>query len=260
MDIKRIIWTGFPVGIVNSVVNTMESLNHTVLASLDSLAQCHHLKHELCLLFICMPHANRTSSNIIEKVRTQYPLHPTVIFTQDLNASFLAWALHHRIFYVTSIPITREYIDHFLSSTLSTLKNDGFFSFVFPYKNEPVNVSLKTPKKTGRTVMMLQYINSHYDQRITLEGAAQICGVSSSHFSRLFKKENGLCFQDYLTQKRIEQAKHRLLLPNADITTVALSVGFHDHSYFTRVFRRSTGLTPTDYISLHQQESTMYSM
>lgn len=71
--------------------------------------------------------------------------------------------------------------------------------------------------------------------------------MSESEFSRVFKKEHGNTFCDYLLKFRIGKACDSLADPSVQVKTVAFEVGFNDLSYFARTFRRYTGVTPSTY-------------
>ncbi len=89
-----------------------------------------------------------------------------------------------------------------------------------------------------------EVINNHYKQNITLNEVANIVGVTPSYLSRVFKKETGINFIDYLNNIRIEEAK--LLLSESDMKVLEVSerVGFNSTEYFTRIFKKHTGESP----------------
>jgi len=90
----------------------------------------------------------------------------------------------------------------------------------------------------------MNYIKSHYAEKLTLEGVAATAGYSPSYFSRIFRDEIGCTFKEYLTEYRIERSKHLLLSGNESITDICSVVGFSDQSYFCKIFRKLTGTTP----------------
>ncbi|MCY1251201.1 HTH-type transcriptional activator Btr [compost metagenome] len=73
--------------------------------------------------------------------------------------------------------------------------------------------------------------------------------MSESNFSRLFKKQTGVSFVEYLTQLRMEKAKELLLRPDEKVYEIALAVGYQDSRYFSQIFRKYTGDTPSEYRS-----------
>lgn len=90
----------------------------------------------------------------------------------------------------------------------------------------------------------LAYINEQYMNELSLENAAEKVYLSTSYFSRLFKKEMGINFSDYLNKVRIEASKKYLLEVKLPLSEVAHKVGFTDQSYYTKVFRKMEGVSP----------------
>lgn len=91
------------------------------------------------------------------------------------------------------------------------------------------------------------YILTHMAEPIALETVAQQAGISPFHFCKVFKKATGLTFTEFVNKARVEEAKRRLLRPQARVTEVAYDVGFQSLSQFNRSFRRVTSQSPTEY-------------
>lgn len=93
----------------------------------------------------------------------------------------------------------------------------------------------------------LEYINDNYCTDITLQEVAAYAGLNPTYLSSLFKKEMEINFSDYITEKRITQAKFLLKNSNATIVDIAGTLGFQSQSYFSNVFKKYTGMTPKQY-------------
>ncbi len=93
----------------------------------------------------------------------------------------------------------------------------------------------------------LQYMRTHYSEKITLDQMAAMSYLSPSYFSRIFRQETGSTFSQYLSQIRIDKSRELLLHPHIRLADVALLTGFEDQSYFTKVFRKQTGVSPLKY-------------
>lgn len=91
----------------------------------------------------------------------------------------------------------------------------------------------------------VRYIEGNLTQRLTLNQVASSINLSPNYLSSLFKKELGVGFVDYITEKRVERAKE--LLENTGLKTyeVAQQAGFVDESYFSKTFKRLTGKRPS---------------
>ena len=77
--------------------------------------------------------------------------------------------------------------------------------------------------------------------------------MSADYLGKLFKKETGERFSNYLTKIRIEKAKE-LIEEEQDIKffEIAEKLGYNDAQYFSQVFKRQTGYTPTEYKKVNQ--------
>jgi two-component system, response regulator YesN len=94
----------------------------------------------------------------------------------------------------------------------------------------------------------LDYINRHFHEDITLNVVSEQVYMSPWYFSKLFKKETGETFTEFLLKCRIEKAK-KLLKGSFELKAyeVAEQVGFNDARYFGQIFKKETGLTPMEY-------------
>ena len=90
-------------------------------------------------------------------------------------------------------------------------------------------------------------METNFAESVRLSVVAGHCHMSESEFSRIFKKEQGFTFCEYLLKFRISKACELLADPSVQVKTVAFDVGFNDVSYFARTFRRYTGATPSSY-------------
>jgi two-component system, response regulator YesN len=90
---------------------------------------------------------------------------------------------------------------------------------------------------------ILSQIDESMDQDITLHTVADRLYVNSSYLSRLFKKEMGRCFSDYVLEHKMKRAKE-LLQNGLKVSDAARRTGYLDTSYFIKLFRKYWGVTP----------------
>ncbi len=81
----------------------------------------------------------------------------------------------------------------------------------------------------------------------TVAKIAAAARVTPNHFSMLFRKHTGGTFQEFLTDRRITQAKLLLRDLSLNVADVGQRVGFPDAGYFARRFRERTGMTPSQW-------------
>lgn len=94
---------------------------------------------------------------------------------------------------------------------------------------------------------LIKYINENYRGNISLSGAAQAVCMNPNYVSQLFKKETGVTFINYITQKRLDDAKELLVTTPKSLNDIAVEVGFNDYFYFIKTFKKFTGMTPGQY-------------
>jgi AraC family transcriptional regulator len=93
----------------------------------------------------------------------------------------------------------------------------------------------------------LWYIESRFEQEMSLDDVAEICGVSRFQLSRMFGVVTGHSVMRYIRGRRLSEAARNLAAgaPGTDdILTVALASGYGSHEAFTRAFRDQFGMTP----------------
>lgn len=92
-----------------------------------------------------------------------------------------------------------------------------------------------------------QYMEVHFQEKITVENLAKLGNLSVSGFNRTFKREIGETPMEYLIALRIEQAKKLLRRKEVPITEIALRCGFNSSAHFSASFRKYYKVTPTQY-------------
>ncbi|MHA6480747.1 helix-turn-helix domain-containing protein [Paenibacillus sp. strain BS8-2] len=115
---------------------------------------------------------------------------------------------------------------------------------------------LRSQAVTGHTNTMIEttidHMVNHYAENMTVEDLANMAGMSSSHYSRLFKKYASASPIHYLTQLRMDRAKELLILSDHKLKAVAQSIGYEDELYFSRLFKKFTGQSPSQYAKTHK--------
>ncbi|WP_217642401.1 helix-turn-helix domain-containing protein [Bacillus sp. OK048] len=118
------------------------------------------------------------------------------------------------------------------------------------YKNNQyVNVT-KFLERTNRNEDVLKaqiYVQTHLGEKISLTEIAAHLHLNSSYFSRMYKKETGEGFVEYVTRVKMERAIELLDHTNKSVEQIAYELGFESKSYFLKTFKRFYGLSPKSY-------------
>jgi AraC-like DNA-binding protein len=94
---------------------------------------------------------------------------------------------------------------------------------------------------------VLEYINLHIGQEISLDTLSDIASVSVSHLSKLFKAETGDTITGYIARIRTQKAAQLLKETALPISEISSFVGYEDNNYFVKVFKKIYQITPTEY-------------
>lgn len=130
------------------------------------------------------------------------------------------------------------------------IKSELLHLFFLLYSQVPYQRSSQEYREiTEKLKLVLQFIQDHYQQGITVKELAELCHFSEYHFMRFFKRHMNMTSIEYLNQYRLEMASRQLAETNLSVTSIALESGFNNISYFNRVFKRKFGVTPMEYRS-----------
>lgn len=133
------------------------------------------------------------------------------------------------------------------------LHDDKFSeSLIKGYMQQLLSIVYRTENKYKNTRMQNKYVQKALDileedftTEITLSLFADKFGISAEHFSRIFKKETGLGFNEYLSLLRLKKAETLLKKNEAlSVSEVAFSCGFNDSNYFCEKFKKVYGTSP----------------
>lgn len=102
---------------------------------------------------------------------------------------------------------------------------------------------------TGKVeiVKAIDYMKENLDKPLTLKDVADQVYFSQGYFSKLFKKELGMNFVEYLTVQRVQRASSLLTNSDLKIDQISKQVGFSQASYFCKIFKEVTEVSPVTY-------------
>ena len=106
-----------------------------------------------------------------------------------------------------------------------------------------------TVQKNHLIEEIIEYINNHIDEDITIDELSKEFYLSKFHLSREFSKHTGTTIHRYIVQKKLILAKE-LILKGYPINSVYKQAGFGDYSNFFRSFKNEYGVTPKQFYNL----------
>lgn len=138
--------------------------------------------------------------------------------------------------------IKQEYArnDELSEEALKCYTHAFFFLLI---RNRDTRISVEVKNEYIETAV--NYIQNNLDNDISLFELSKKCGLSHEHFSRMFKKETGFGFCEYVNLLRLQKAE--ALIKQTDgmtIAEIATRCGFNDSNYFSLKFKKFYGISP----------------
>ncbi|MCR2803324.1 response regulator [Paenibacillus soyae] len=106
---------------------------------------------------------------------------------------------------------------------------------------------LRQDQSKGGIEKIRKYIETHYDENISLKTIAAHFYMNPVYLGQLFRKSYGVYFNDFLLSIRMTEAKKLLRLTDLRMYEVASKVGFQNADYFVAQFVKQEGMTPKEY-------------
>lgn len=95
--------------------------------------------------------------------------------------------------------------------------------------------------------LMKDNIRSNYEQSLTLKMFAKMYYMNEKYLGRIFKKQTGMSFHQYLLNTRLRHAASMLEHTNDTIISISIKCGFASSSYFDSSFVKKYNMTPKVY-------------
>jgi YesN/AraC family two-component response regulator len=184
---------------------------------------------------------------VLTQTKADYPSIPIIMLTDQHSEDLAVWALRTSVWDYFVKPITIDDLLRPLKKLLMLRERQSRTPReMIRKKTQMPEANIVSQPRTTKAIFKAQsYIESHLGEKLSEKSLAELCGMSSFHFSRTFKQVCGVTFRDFVIKTRIKKAAELLTNPNLSITEISYEVGFQDLSNFSRTFRRYTGKSPS---------------
>ena len=115
-----------------------------------------------------------------------------------------------------------------------------------PFSRQKTN---NTQLRNSHVQKAIQYMESHYQNNITIEEIADVCRLNRSYFSKLFKEKEGCSPQKFLIRLRLSKAADLLRNTTMTVSTISISCGYPNKLHFSKAFKQHYGVSPREWRS-----------
>ncbi len=88
------------------------------------------------------------------------------------------------------------------------------------------------------------YIKNNLSEDLRVDEICRQCNIGRTKLYRMFRKECGIGISQYITEKRLNNARKLLKSTELTITEISAQCGFCDYNYFSRVYKKRFGISP----------------
>ena len=193
---------------------------------------------------------DRPGLSLLRRTKQRYPRVPILMLTAQHSEQLAVWAYRNQVIDYLVTPVTQADLARcrqLLHAVQNADQRQSERTIIEYQSSIPVEIPVGQRVRSVRLAAALHFVQTNFRRMIRIAEVAELCDMSSFHFSHEFTEAFSLTFQEYLLRYRILEACKQLRHPNVAVANVAYSVGFNDPSYFARVFRRYFGLSPSEY-------------
>ena len=108
-------------------------------------------------------------------------------------------------------------------------------------------IELKDNKYKNRIINIIKYMETNYQEDLSVDNIAERFEISNGYLSKLFKDNLDVTVKEYLTRLRLWHAEEELISTDYPVIDIALNNGFPNVKSFNQTFKRKYFLTPAKY-------------
>ncbi|WP_026491874.1 response regulator transcription factor [Butyrivibrio sp. XPD2002] len=234
-------------------VENKNIIHHDFFES-KSFSNDHNLISEIDHFYGCLKNEPEAAYDSLDRVYEQ------IITSDYYDTEYVKTLFIHACIMVNSVCSANHFdYDYSFMKSINEISRDiteaRSIKEVYEYCVEYVRSYISFIKAKEKTmyspnvIHVLDYLNSHYMEKITLQDVADAVDISSIHICRILKKEMSETFTNILNKIRIKQAIILLKEGKLKVYEIAELTGFSNYAYFYQLFKKETGISPTDYFS-----------
>ncbi|HPH47858.1 MAG TPA: AraC family transcriptional regulator, partial [Chryseolinea sp.] len=106
-------------------------------------------------------------------------------------------------------------------------------------------------------IKVQEYIESHFNDKISVDELSQEFGIGRRTLERRFKKATNNTVVEYIQRVKIEASKKELETGRKTISEVMYDIGYSDTKAFRDVFKKIAGQSPLEYRKRYNKEAVL---
>jgi YesN/AraC family two-component response regulator len=201
-------------------------------------------KIDLLLSDIDMPHG--TGLELLSYLRERGNKVPTIFLTNYADFSYAQKAIELKSFHYFLKPIDYAELTRIIKKALKESEGNSTSAL-----DKAANLKIDINDTESAQKALLAYVDEHFREEISREQLSEMFFFDPDYITKIFRKETGLSYKNYVIEKRLALAKELLTETDYSIHDIALHVGYDNYSYFTRLFKKSFGVTPVEFRAMN---------
>ena len=137
---------------------------------------------------------------------------------------------------------------------VSPVDEDIVKESIFRFKNEDISnnidykiLSIRSDDLSKVTNKIIKITNAEYNNGINLKKISKMIDLNSAYLGRVFLKETGIKYSEYLMLYRLHKAKNMIIMSSENISEIDNKVGYTNSNYFYIHFNKTFGISPSDF-------------
>ncbi|RKL66918.1 hypothetical protein CR203_13900 [Salipaludibacillus neizhouensis] len=161
-----------------------------------------------------------------------------------IHSILINLAIRHQYLYQSDS--NQATVLHSQVNAISTINQVNFH--MYKYIKDMMDYLRSEMETTHEDILKAKrYVVENMHKKIRMEEASTFLYMNSSYFSRLFRKETGMTFTEYVTKTKIEKSTIYLIETELTVEEISHKLGYENTSYYIKLFKKYFSIPPMEY-------------
>lgn len=211
----------------------------TALDGVEGLELTQRINPDIIITDICMN--NMDGLEMIEQIQQTDFCGKIIILSGYQKFEYAQRAINSKVTRYILKPINIDEFETVIGDVVRELKESE------NAKNDNTNQTEPKVIHSKLADDLINYVDEHYTEDIQMTHLAEMFYCSVSYMGKVFRRNTGMNFKEYVTRKRVNKAKELLRCSYKSIEDIQAEIGYSDAKYFRKVFKELTGVSPRKY-------------